>query len=490
MLEAYCLSCMYDDYSPGRGETAFRGNAAALYNAVSPYYLGLGGHPIQTWNNDDNTVEEDITAAYAQFAWNGEINGRKSNLTVGVRYEQTDVSASSQQAVPTAIAWVADNDFAQVFGNPDAQTVSEQADYDHVLPALDFSIEVIDNVVVRASYSETIARADFGQMFAATTAGTPPRATALGGTAGGTQGNPALVPLESQNIDLSVEVYFGEASYVSLGFFNKEVENFIGIGVVNQELFGLRDPSSGAAGTRSGQASAAISTIPGAVRNDVNLSALTIMFDNPANFPDPVATFLANSSGGVLNQAFADALYANLAYDVLPEAADPLFQFGVSTPINQEDANIHGVEIAFQHFFGESGFGFSGNYTVVDGDVAFNNAGDPGIDQFALDGLSDTANATFIYEKFGFSARLAWNWRDDFLSQVNRGGYRNPTYTEQFKEWDLNVSYDVNDNLSFSLEAVNLTGEDVRTYGRTQVDYWFAQDLHPRYLLGARYKFD
>ena len=93
------------------------------------------------------------------------------------------------------------------------------------------------------------------------------------------------------------------------------------------------------------------------------------------------------------------------AYDILPNASDPLFDFRVSQPINQENANIHGVEFAFQHFFGESGFGLQGNYTMVDGDVGINVAGDPGVNQFALEGLSDTANATFMYEKHGFTAR-------------------------------------------------------------------------------------
>jgi TonB-dependent receptor len=487
-LEAYCLSCLYDDFAPGLGATAFRGNAATLYNAVSPYYLGLGGHPVQTWNNDTNEVQEDITSVYAQFAWDGEINGRSSRLTAGVRYEQTDVTATSQLAVPTAIVWTADNDFAQNFGGGASSTLSEEADYDHFLPSLDFSVEVLDNVIVRASYSKTIARADFGQMFVSNTAGTPPRATALGVTASGARGNPSLVPLESQNLDLSLEVYYNDASYISLGFFDKDVENFIGTGVFSQEMFGLRDPSSGAAGTRSGQASAIIPTIPGAVRNDVNLFVLTAMIDNPMAFPDPRQAFIDNSTNGVLNQTFADQIFA--AYDILPNASDPLFQFSVAQPINQKKANIHGVEFAFQHFFGESGFGLQGNYTVVDGDVAFNNAGDPGVDQFALLGLSDTANATFIFEKHGFSARLAWNWRDAFLEQTNRGGFRNPTYVSPFRQWDMNVSYDVNDQLQVSLEAVNLTGEDVRTYGRAEIDYWFAQDLHPRYLLGARYKFN
>lgn len=489
-LEAYCLSCLYDDFRPGLGATAFRGNAAQLYNAVSPYYLEQGGHPIQTWNNDSNRVDEDITSVYAEFAWNGELGGRKSNLTVGARYEQTDVHAASNLAIPSAVVWTADNDFAQQFNNPGTQKIEEDADYDHFLPALDFSVEVVENVVLRASASKTIARADYGQMFVANSSGTPPRATALGVTAGGSRGNPSLVPLESTNLDFSAEWYYGDASYVSVGWFNKDVDNFIGTGVFPQEMFGLRDPSSGAAGTRSGQALTLIGNA-GAVVNDVNLFVFTAMVDNPMDArwgADPVAYFQANASGGILNQSIADQIFAD--YDILPNASDPLFEFQVAQPINQESAKIHGLEFAFQHFFGESGLGIAANYTKVDGDVAFNNAGNPGVDQFALLGLSDTANATLIFEKFGFSARLAYNWRDSFLDGTNRGGFRNPTYVDEYKQIDLNVSYDVNDNLSVSLEGVNLTGEDIRSFGRANIDYWFAQDLHPRYLLGARYKFD
>ncbi len=40
--------------------------------------------------------------------------------------------------------------------------------------------------------------------------------------------NPHLEPLESDNIDLSVEWYFADASYLSAGFFHKKVANFIG----------------------------------------------------------------------------------------------------------------------------------------------------------------------------------------------------------------------------------------------------------------------
>ncbi len=487
VLEAYCLSCLYDDYTPGDGATAFRGNAAHLYSALSPYYLGLGGHDIQTWNNDLNVVDEDITSVYAEYAWKGEIGDRASSLVVGVRYEETDVTANANLAVPTGVVWNADNDFSLQFGGG-TQPITDDASYDHVLPSIDFSMELLDNVIGRVSYSKTIGRADYGQLFVADSAGTPPRATALGGIAPASSGNTGLVPLESENIDVSLEVYFGDASYVSLGFFHKDVSNFVGIGQTSQTMFDLRDVSSGTPGTRSGQASTNLAGIAGALRNDVNMFVMTAMIDNPGAFPDPVASFLANSTNGVLNQAFADQIFAT--YDIAANSTDPFFQFMVAKPINQESANIHGVEIAFQHFFGESGFGILGNYTVVDGDVGINVAGDPSVDQFALEGLSDTANATLVFEKYGFSARLSYNWRDNFLSQTSKGSFRNPVFTDPYEQFDLNVSYDFNDNLSVSFEAINLTGEDVRTYGRAENDYWYAQDLQPRYLLGARYEFN
>jgi TonB-dependent receptor len=488
VVESFCLSCMYDDFNGGMAQTAFRGNAATLYSLMSPYYLGLG-RQIDTWNNDSNDVDEDITAAYVEFGWDGELAGRNANLTIGARYETTDVESTSLIAIPSAIGWTADNDFAVRFANPDRQPYSEEADYNHFLPSLDFSIEVVNDVVLRASASKTIARAEYGQLFVQTNAGSfNGSPTMLGGTASGSTGDPSLVPLESTNLDFSAEWYYGEASYVSAGYFHKKVDNFIGNAVVDRELFGLRDVGSGAPGTRSGEALELLAQIPGAVRNNVNLFVLTAMVDNPADFPDPVQAFLDNSTNGVLDQTFADQMFFD--YDIEPNETDPVLSFGVDQPVNQEKATIKGVELAFQHFFGGSGFGIAGNYTNVDGDVGFDIAGAPDINQFALLGLSDTANATLIYENFGFSARLAYNWRGEFLAQTNVDGNRNPRFVDEFETWDLNVSYEVNDNLQLSLEGVNLTGENFRSRSRLPMAYWLVQDLQPRYLLGVRYKFN
>ena len=486
-LEAYCLSCLFDHFTPGRAAVAFRGNAQQLNSLISPYYLGLGGHDIQTWNDDHNTVEEDVTGVYATFAWKGEVGGRKASMNAGLRSEKTKVDAASVLSVPSELVWTADNDMALTYPGNKVQ-VAGSASYNNILPNIDFSIEPMDGVVMRASLSKTIGRADFGNLSSSASANTPPRATALGGIATGTSGNPGLEPFVSKNIDLSIEFYYAADSYVSVGIFNKQVEKFFGTGQVYRNLFGLRDPSSGAPGTRSGDALAALKAIPGAVIGDVNLSVMTALYDHLALYPDPTATYLANSTNGSFNQAFADAIFA--AYDTHPNAADPLLISQVSQPLNTGKASVHGVELAFQHFFGHTGFGVQGSYTLVDGkNVSFNNSARPVESQFPLLGLSSTANFAVIYEKHGLSTRVTYNWRDSYLDNASVGSYNNPRYFAPYRQVDLNVGYDVNDKLQLSFEGINVTGQDLRSYGRAYSDFWLIQQLKPRYLIGARYKF-
>ena len=121
--------------------------------------------------------------------------------------------------------------------------------------------------------------------------------------------------------------------------------------------------------------------------------------------------------------------------------------------------------------------------------MAFDNTAPTTENQFALLGLSDTANAVLMFEKFGISARLAYNWRDEFLSAANQGNSRNPRYVEEYEQIDLSVGYDFNDHLSVTFEAINLTGEDIRWHGRSELQVFRLEDQFARYAIGARYKF-
>jgi outer membrane receptor protein involved in Fe transport len=85
--------------------------------------------------------------------------------------------------------------------------------------------------------------------------------------------------------------------------------------------------------------------------------------------------------------------------------------------------------------------------------------------------------------------RLAWNWRDEYLILANQGSSRNAYYVEAYDQWDLSVNYELTDRWSLGLEAINLTGEDVRWHARTDKQIVKLADQDPRYMLGVRYKF-
>ena len=482
LVDTYCLSCLFDDVNVGQADVAFRADAAKLFPLLQAAYPGNSVNVSET----ADTVQEEITSLFAAFQMESEFLDRPARINLGIRYEETEVTSITEQSVPSDILWTADNDFL-VVQSGDKQDVSGSGSYDHLLPNVDFQVDVTDNIVARASYSKTIGRVGYSSLFASTTTDAPNRPSAFGGSLTGSSQNPGLLPLESDNFDLSVEWYYGDASYVSAGYFDKRVKNFIGNGVVERNLFGLRDPASGAAGSRSGDALDIINTL-GVDQSEANLFTLTALIEaNGGDLAAAQAEFQSQLVGGALPQSYVDQILGQ--YDVSSDANDPLAIFSVNQPINNREGNIDGMEFAWQHFFGDTGFGFQANYTMVNGDVELDPAASIDENQFALVGLSDTANLTAIYEKYGFSARLAYNWRDTFLLTTNEGGDRSGTYVEDYGQYDLNVSYDINEQLAVSFEGINLTGEDQRIYHRVPEQVFYVYELSPRYLLGLRYKF-
>ncbi|WP_260598168.1 TonB-dependent receptor [Sphingomonas endolithica] len=492
LVSTFCLTCKFDKYNPnstGSALVAFRGDAVNLLNIFSPYYANVPGRSRVVQGSSDDTVNEKTWAVYGQMAWHGDIGGRNANALIGVRYEQTRVNSLALQTIPAALEWQSDNDFA-VLGGAAGGAVNVKSKYDNLLPSLDFNIEVVDSVVARASFSRTLARAEYSDLFASVTANQPNRPTVLGsGTAPASRHNPALLPLVSDNFDVSLEWYYKPTSFVSVGFFNKNVRNFVGNQVTNGNLFGLRDPGAGAPGSRSGIALDYLRT-NNIATTDENLFAYSALLQqNGGNQAAATAAF-QNAFDPATGQ-FRGTFYNDLALAVnlVGDANDPLVNFAISEPINNREANLHGFELAWTNFFGRSGFGFAVSYTKVDGDVNVDPYADPSVNIFALTGLGDSANLTGIYEKNGLSARVSYNWRDKYLAATNQGDNRNPLFTAAFGTLDANISYDITDNISLSLEAVNLTSESFRQYARTKTNLVFVQELKPRYWLGARFRF-
>ena len=478
LLEEFNIMGEFEDYDTSANDQfAWRAATASDIYALADWAAQEYNHDYSYNPNfsENHMVKEDITAVYFQVALQAELGGMPANFLAGIRYETTDSKSTSFVFAPTHINWLDNNDYNTTRSTTETAK-AESNSYDHLLPSLDFDIALTDELKARASFSQTIARANYDQLRTAVTGiGTNgPKRT--GGSATANASNPFLVPLHSSNFDVSVEYYFDDTSYVSLGFYDKRVKNFIGTEQVEEPQFDLRDVTEG---PRANAAAAAL-TAGGYAIDETSLFVMTVIIDNPTAFPGGASEYVPGISFG--EQIAAD-------YDVIPNSSDPVMMFLTSKPVNNKEANIYGFEMAAQHFFGDSGFGVAANYTTVNGDIGFNDLGSPSVSQFALTGLSDTANLVLMYEKNGIQARIAYNWRDEYLNETSRGSSRSPRYIEAYSQLDLNVSYEVNDQLTVSFEGLNLTGEDSRSHGRSERQIWDLYDLGARYQLGARYTF-
>jgi TonB-dependent receptor len=416
----------------------------------------------------DRLAEEKINSIYMQsnFAWDS--GTMPTNLGIGIRYEETDVQSKALVPIYTKLIWASANEFTPI---REGSTYTEiPGSYNNFLPSVDFDIEVIENVKLRSSYSVTITRPSYTDIQGGKTINQPVRRS--GST--GNSGNPDLDPFESTNLDLSTEWYYSEGSYVSLGYYRKDVKNFIGTEIFKENLFNLAHPGNGDRFNAAAVASGAIDPND-PTKIDVTKVRAYMLANN---------SVIYNGNPAVIGDA---------------SLGDQPAEFSLLTPVNEKEASIDGFEFALQHMFGESGFGGIVNYTTVNGDISYDNSnintglgadGKPVPNQFVLLGLSDSYNLVAFYDKNGIQARIAYNWRDAFLAgTIGGNGQRNPGTTRAYGQVDVNVSYQVTDSLSIAFEGINLTNENGYGYGRSEAEVIYSGQSGPRYSLGASYKF-
>jgi TonB-dependent receptor len=397
-------------------------------------------------------VEEDVTAVYGQLKGEFEIAGMSAHALLGARYEKTDVTSTGSVKPPVMLQWDSDNDWTTISSTQGTVPVVVKASYSNFLPNLDLDVSPMDDLKIRLSYSETMGRASYQNLNSLSSLNSVYNKTA-------SQGNPGLKPMTSKNLDISVEWYYDEYSYVSAGLFSKKVSNFIGTEIIDTNLYGLRDVRVGP------RFIAARNQLPDNLKNDEAALWTQILKDMG----------VANPAPGT------DKIYAN--------STDPLMNWRTTRPTNNKDATIDGVEIGVSHFFGESGFGIQANATAVSSDAEFDNNAVTTETQFAMIGVSDSANIIGIYDKDGFQARIAYNWRDSFLNSTNQAGNNEPSYTKDFGTLDLSFAYELDENVTFTLEGLNILGENSLNYGRSETQVNSYEDLSARYTAGVRYTF-
>lgn len=411
----------------------------------------------------DRRIEEESWAGFVEFTSDFKLGTAPAQLIAGLRYETTNVVSPASINPPVSSAWVAENEFALTFAGAPEEFIFDGS-YDFWLPAIDFQIDPIEELKFRASYSHTMTRQGYADIAGGLSVNQLFRVD--GGS--GQNGNTGLLPFLSKNIDLSLEYYYDDASYIAVGHFRKTVDNFKGTEVVTQTPFDIYTPFGGARYQAGDAATGGMGDLA-AIRQWIFNNA------DPATFEITGTDAMGNITGRIFGVA----------------GEDPLLTFDINRPFNQDTRKVNGWEFALQHMFGDSGFGFIGNYTIVNGDVEFDNLAAPGTTQFALLGLSDSYNLVGFYDKDGLQARVAYNKRGEFLNSTVgvSGTPNNPLYVEPYGQLDFLVSYDLTDNLTLTVDGINVLNATSRTVGRSSSYVNFATQTGSRYNLGIRYRF-
>jgi len=178
--------------------------------------------------------------------------------------------------------------------------------------------------------------------------------------------------------------------------------------------------------------------------------------------------------------------------NVIDPSTGAVAKFNVNAKINGPDATVRGVEIAVQHVFGETGFGLQANATIPSTNRKYDRTNVTG-GGFSIPGLAKSANLVAFYDKHGIQARIAGNWRDEYLLQLGQGqggAYgTEPVYVDKQLTIDASASYDINRRITVFIEGTNLNNSTLSTHGRYSNQVLDIYSYGRRYTAGVRFHY-
>ncbi len=150
------------------------------------------------------------------------------------------------------------------------------------------------------------------------------------------------------------------------------------------------------------------------------------------------------------------------------------YTYRIDQPRNIGSSELRGVEVGGQYFLdflpeGWDGLGALGTFTYADSEVT--TAGDPleGKSLLGVSKYSYTAGA--LYEKYGITARVVYTWRSGYNETLfGTGTLVGSDFDSQFNKvkangrLDFSVGYDITENITVSVDGVNVTGGKYYSY--------------------------
>jgi iron complex outermembrane receptor protein len=185
----------------------------------------------------------------------------------------------------------------------------------------------------------------------------------------------------------------------------------------------------------------------------------------------------------LIDPEYHAAILADPQYDAIYNADPRTVPYTHYIPVNDNEGfEVKGYELIYQQTLSFlpgllSNLGIVSNFTHV-------TAGD-------MTGLSENSyNVTVFYEKDNFGMRLAANYRDDYLLSLPGGNGHVAEMKYGPTHVDFSSFYNVSDNLTLTMELINLTDEKERIYGTGDGGMDLTRELNHtgrQLLLGVRY---
>lgn len=439
------------------------GNVVA-YDGLAPfrdgtYTLNDAGLLEPDRIGDSFEVEEKVFTLFVKADFETDIGDMLLSGNIGLQYVDTDQSSTGFIGVVGSNFKVCDDNNDDVVDN--VCLTSGGADYSHVLPSLNLSLEVAENQLVRFTANKTISRARIDQMRASgfinyaqnidqiAIPNTLAAVDTYGSPWSKSAGNPELRPLEANNIDIAYENYFSDEGYFSLTYFYKDIENWTRDG---DQTINFRNDET------NGGADYFIAGYHDRVASEDGLYG-------PANLPFSAGDVITPPDSGTFT-FFEDGLKGTVKG----------YEITANIPFNMFSETLDGLGVA-------------ASKTYVDAELE---------DGTAIPGQSDHSySVTAYYQVNGFEFRIATTKRSAYLTYERGGSNQISDATrDEIRLVDAQISYNFDESgidalkgLTMSLSGTNLTDEDEETIDDDTGIVSSRRQFGPTYLLNLNYSF-
>jgi len=346
---------------------------------------------------------------------------------IGVRYVETDFSGTGNRLVDP----VYKGSNLDKVGGIEKEHASN--DYSNLLPSVNFNIELRDDLILRAAYSETMVRPALASFNPSSTFSQNDDKVTIN------LPESELEAYTAKSYDLSFEWYNREGSAITFAMYQKTVKGFF-------EAQGICPEDGG----------------------DFGYGPLEL-----------------NDNGGGDVECLISTPYDNGVDDPYKR------EIIISQTVNgDEELKVNGYEVSIQQNLDFlpapwSGFGGIVNYSYVEAD-----------EDATLPGISpESYNAIVYWENDDFDIRLAYNYRDEYklvctgTTGCTFGGAEE-RFVKERGQLDFSASYELIENLQLSVRAHNLTEEVYEEYkGPNQAKVGRTNWDGRTFQVGVQYKF-